>query len=333
MKKSFLLIALLCVTTLSFAQTSTLTATLKHGDNITAFYGINALVEAHEAASAGDVITLSSGTFNPTYINRAITLRGAGCVDDPELSTGLTNISGRTSFNIENVDQHMTIEGIYFTEILVERLYSPTFIRCNVGYITSNYGDCLVDAHFFNCIFKTFRTYGSKNTLFENCIIHEIYWNSDFGSDQPVTAYNSYLKLGCSFNKLIVHNCIIVPNGFNMNTGNYGYSEAYNCVSICNEGSMFDCPAHDCWENKTFAETFASFTGEDYDWATEQLILTDYAASTFLGPDGTQVGVHGGSLPYAARPTYMVPARTSADHETTPDGKLNVHIEVISESK
>lgn len=325
--------ALLCATMLSFAQTSTLTATLKHGDNITAFYGINALVEAHEAASAGDVITLSSGTFNPPYINRAITLRGAGCVDDPELSTALTNISGKTTFNVEDGDLHTTIEGIYFTEIGVEHLYSPTFIRCNVGYLCSNYGDCLVDAHFINCIFKTYRTYGSKNILFDNCIIHEIYWNYDYGSDQPVTAYNSYLNMGCSFNKLIVHNCILVSNGYNMNTSNFGYSEAYNCVSICNEGSMFNCPTHDCWENKSFTDIFASFNGEDYDWDTEQLILTDYAASTYLCPDGTQIGVHGGSLPYAARPTYMVPARTSADHETTPDGKLNVHIEVISESK
>ena len=108
--------ALLCATMLAFAQTSTLTATLKHGDNITAFYGIDAFVEAHEAAVAGDVITLSSGTFNPPYINRAITLRGAGCVDDPELSTALTSISGRTSFNVEDGDQHMTIEGIHFTD-------------------------------------------------------------------------------------------------------------------------------------------------------------------------------------------------------------------------
>ena len=333
MKKASLLFALLCVSTLIFAQTETQTATLKHGDNITAYYGNRALIEAEAAAEEGDIITLSSGTFQPTEITKAIILRGAGCETDSETLTPLTDISGKTIFNVETESHSMTIEGIYFNEIQVKKLYSPIVIRCNIRYITSDYGERLVDAHFINCRFQTFRTYGSKNTLFDNCIIWDIYYNGDFGAAETVTAYNSYLKLSCSFNRMILHNCIIVSENQTMNIGNNGFSAAYNCVNICSEGSVFACPAFDCWENKTFTDLFATFQGDNSDWTHERLLLTEAAAAQYLGEDGTEVGIHGGTLPYASRPTYMVPNKTTADHQTTPDGKLNVHIDVIFENK
>jgi hypothetical protein len=52
-----------------------------------------------------------------------------------------------------------------------------------------------------------------------------------------------------------------------------------------------------------------------------------------LGDDGTQVGIYGGTMPYNARPTYMTPYRSTVDHQSTPDGKLKVNIEVINEGK
>ena len=118
-----------------------------------------------------------------------------------------------------------------------------------------------------------------------------------------------------------------------MNTGNNGFSAAYNCVNICSEGSVFSCPAFNCWEHKTFTDLFATFNGDDSDWTHEKFLLTEAAAAMYLGEDQTEVGIHGGSLPYASRPTYMVPNKTTADHQTTPDGKLNVHIDVIFENK
>ena len=104
----------LCVSTMIFAQTTTQTAMLKHGNNITAYYGLDAFIEANAAAQDGDIITLSSGTFSPTTITKAITLRGAGCVSDAELMTFPTTITGQVYASIPDVENTLTIEGVYF---------------------------------------------------------------------------------------------------------------------------------------------------------------------------------------------------------------------------
>ena len=57
---------------------SSLVATLNHEGNISAYYGINALSEAHSAAVNGDIISLSSGSFTACNLYKAITIRGAG---------------------------------------------------------------------------------------------------------------------------------------------------------------------------------------------------------------------------------------------------------------
>ena len=81
MKKFFIsLVALVCAA-MCFAQSSRL-ATLSHDGKVTTFYGAFALRDAHDAASNGDVITLSSGTFNAVTIKKALTIRGAGMVID-----------------------------------------------------------------------------------------------------------------------------------------------------------------------------------------------------------------------------------------------------------
>lgn len=72
-----LLVLALLTGTLAQAQTS-LMATLNHEGTISTFYGARALQQAHQAAASGDVITLSSGTFQAENITKAVTVRGAG---------------------------------------------------------------------------------------------------------------------------------------------------------------------------------------------------------------------------------------------------------------
>ena len=64
MKKLILsLIAAIALGVGAMAQDSRV-ATLQHGTNIKAYYGPNALAEAHKGAVDGDIITLSAGEFN-----------------------------------------------------------------------------------------------------------------------------------------------------------------------------------------------------------------------------------------------------------------------------
>ncbi len=87
MKKLFFLMAAIMVVTMSFAQSSTL-ATLSHNGQMSIFYGSDALKSAHDAAQHGDVITLSSGTFNGVTITKALTIRGAGMMANMETKSG-----------------------------------------------------------------------------------------------------------------------------------------------------------------------------------------------------------------------------------------------------
>ena len=56
--------------------------------------------------------------------------------------------------------------------------------------------------------------------------------------------------------------------------------------------------------------------------------LTDTAAKTYLGLDGTQVGIYGGNLPYDENPTIPQITKCNVAAKSTADGKLSVDIEV-----
>ena len=72
-------------------------------------------------------------------------------------------------------------------------------------------------------------------------------------------------------------------------------------------------------------ETFAGTV--DYN---EEYQLKSEIATSFLGNDGTEVGIHGGMNPYNSRPPYMIIKNTEVAGRTTEDDKLNVQIHLIS---
>ena len=125
---------LLCVSSMIFAQLQTQVATLKHGSNINVFYGQDAFKDAYTAAASGDIITLSSGTFNATNIEKPITLRGAGCMDDEEQNTLATVIPGTVYVNISDASNYLTIEGIIFEgDFQFNYLINEYMVYCSAG--------------------------------------------------------------------------------------------------------------------------------------------------------------------------------------------------------
>ena len=321
MKKASLLFVLLCVSTLIFAQTTTQTATLKHGDNITAYYGPDALIAAHTAAQTGDVITLSSGSFNSLEITKAITIRGAGCTYDPETGTSPTVITGWAHFSFAGDEtRHLTIEGIQFPEQTEQTdfLYGK-FIRCHIG--TMRVGR-IENALFIDCFIKQFYANAAKNITFINSVVWQV-WNCD--DNRPLTFQNCVF--GKTYPKRVsATNCIVNTNEYLGATNTF-----VNCIFIRTSGYN-DANIINCTKYESFVDICETFHGNDPDF-DEMFILKNYIANNFLGDDGTEISIHGGTMPYGTRPTYMTPYRNTVDHESTPAGKLNVHIEVIDEGK
>ena len=80
-------------------------------------------------------------------------------------------------------------------------------------------------------------------------------------------------------------------------------------------------------------ETFVNWTANFSALINERFILKSDFATSFLGNDGTEVGIHGGEAPYNPRPNYMVLKQCNVANQSTIDGKLSVEIQVVSEGE
>ena len=92
-------------------------AVLRHNDSTSVFYGQTAFVQAYVAATHGDIITLSAGTFTaPSYIRKGITVRGNGAVGDAARKSFGTYFM--ENFNVYYLGDSLqfSAEGIYFDD-------------------------------------------------------------------------------------------------------------------------------------------------------------------------------------------------------------------------
>lgn len=323
-----LFVLLLVVVGAKNALAQTQVATLQHGEDISVYYGANAFVEAHEAAQTGDIITLSSGTFTPTDITKAITLRGAGCAIDTVTDTQPTIFSNSINLNVTDTENFLTVEGIKFANYMnFGTLNNPQFNRCNffsIGVSYSFSSPTMNNAQFVNCIIKTFYFNYVTNPIFINCVVW--YPVSSQSGSTPLF-YNSIMRTPSSAFSAI--NSIVC--GYNLPSS---VSSCTNCIGIYQYGNMFvNCNATGCITYSSYEEVFESFTGGSSLSFEESFALKDEIATGFLGTDGTQVGIYGGTMPYSTRPFYMAPARYNVSNKSNNEGKLNVGIEIITEGE
>lgn len=350
MKKFFLSLAVAFVgATGGFAQSSML-ATLTHDGQVSTFYGATALKQAHEAAVSGDVVTLSSGTFVATDITKALTIRGAGMGIDTLSQTEPTVISGDFKINIpETTDEarsgtvahRLTLEGIYHNQTIryegtlknamflkcrlktvtygssnIRKLKDASFIHCRIAEQLYLYDDC--SASCVNCAIQGPQSYSSSTSNFEfmNCVI------SSGGLDN---VHSSSFK-----------NCVLRYSGSpNMYYGDIeSGNTAYNCVYHGGNSNPFENITNST--NKKvddIKELFKTYAGQNLgNLDSETFELTDAAKTKYLGMDGTtQVGIHGGSLPFDPVPSNPQITKCNVAAKSTADGKLSVDIQINSE--
>ena len=355
MKKIFLSLALiLSFTGAVFAQTSML-ATLSHEGEITVFYGANALKEAHAVAQHGDAITLSSGSFNATNITKAITLRGAGMEIDTLKNTYPTIINGDFSILIgDSVSKKLTIEGIYSDGNITIRngLNNASFLKNRLKYIAytasdattkyqnNRYIHCKVVDNFIapdnsdNSSFSFTNSYicsienNNCNSIFTNCIIKNSYYSGYSSNNNRIINSLTY----CTF-----YNCILIGTDSSLGSINILHStnQAYNCIATnilatnctnSNTHTFYNIPnqTNSCIQSIT--SVFKSFNLTYKDDETFELV--DNIKTKYTGTDGTEIGIHGGSLPFSPTPTNPQITKCNVASRSTADGKLSVDIEV-----
>ena len=306
-------------------------ATLQHNDTITGvFYGQNAFVSAHNAAIDGDVITLSSGTFQSCEINKSITIHGAGYIYDSITQVTPTIISGTFYIKASNI----SFEGIKFTGEIYCGYNGPnmnnnSFNKCIINVInnwTNYHNNVMSDFQFVNCIINSFNFQHFIGTSIVNSVVKiDEYIRSDMYN---LNTFNNSIVLfenGKPIQDLIAYNSIIATvSGHEISNCTF-----FNCIGIeTGETLLFEGQtAQNVMEVDSYEDVFETFDGTiSYDNIYQ---LKNDIASSFLGHDGTEVGIYGGITPYKTRPPYMILKNCNVAGQTDENKKLNVEMELI----
>lgn len=317
MKKFFVylmaVVAMAVCSVSAFAQ-NTLVATLTHGDEVSMFYGTNALQQACSAATHGDVINLSGGKFQSTKITKAVAVRGTGIHDANP--TCIVN-----DFDVEipaNVTEKLSFEGCRITNTITIKgtLSNAYFLKNSLAGVSVFSSNGKMD-----------------NGMFVNC---DVYRMSLYGQS-TAQIINSYVEQFSNSGKLASFvNCVINTNGY---AHVYKCCQFVNCIMYGMSGGQFPstCSAMNCVDvsgyknalNNISLKENCSYAGMDiFQESNVWKDLTDEAKAKYLGIDGTPVGKFGGMIPYNMTPSYPQITKMNVAAKTTADGKLSVEIGV-----
>lgn len=349
MKKILLSFVAFVFATVCLAQGSLL-ATLSHEGEISAYYGASALKAALTAAADGDVITLSSGQFTAVNITKAITLRGAGMSisKDSTNTHESTIIQGNFQINLaDSLQGRIIMEGLYVNGNVtyVGTLKNAQFLKCrfnglgysngkitNTSFIHCRFADfCYIaansNASFINCVVNGIeQTNTTSNIEMANCFVH---FSATSNDATPKYCLNTYFK-NCILT--YYNNSLYATSSYYLPTS----CTAYNCIGLAASNySIFSNIAYknntNTWigtNGTTIFKTYKDFNTKILISDSEAFELTDEAKAKYLGVDGTQVGIHGGNLPYNEQPSTPQITKCNVAAKSTADGKLSVEIEV-----
>ncbi len=321
MKKLFLTLMVSIITcAIAQAQTS-LVATLSHEGSATAYYGAEALTNAVAAAQNGDVITLSSGSFNAATIGKSITVRGAGMAVSEK--GGLpTIITGNMNVGTDNV----SLEGLYINETLTVSGYTNTnlsVVKCRMNTLTYSGAGNAYNNRFIHCkIASSIYTYNNASLTMANCVICNPGGNGRYNISNSVLLYTGGNYWPSTIRNSSIYNSLIYCSA---NDSKYS-----STVVLINNVGNSDV----LWANSTivsngtvedFFSLFKDFDGTYTDDTTFELSTTGAA---YLGADDSQVGIYGGSLPFDPVPTNPQITKAKVAAKSSADGKLSIELEV-----
>ena len=303
MKKFLLSIIALCCTMAAGAQqTDQISAVLQvEGETPQAFYGASALKSAIEAApDKGGIITLSSGQFSPVTINKCVRIYGSGFQAIDSLDVYQTNISGDCTVNIpeEIASPHdIVIEGVYFnTDLLIKSAVDGlTLIKSSVGnYDTSA---------------PATRCGITQSYIRGNVIAHQMFIQNSwlgariipFDDGSSIVIDHSILRAGgyfYNYNDRFTCRNSILWTSYRLSNQTYNF-----CVSPNNIAFNGNAGCSDNWYNVGGSNVFKDADNADY---TTDRTFELKSPETYIGNDGTQVGVHGGAYPWNKAPSTPV---------------------------
>ncbi|HOU95281.1 MAG TPA: hypothetical protein PLN06_01465 [Bacteroidales bacterium] len=311
-------------------------AALHSPTNVQLFTGVNAFINAYSASVSGDTIYLSGGSFAvPATIDKKLLIFGAGHYPDSTVVTGRTVLQSTLNlgenadgFHLEGIEingdliftndkdiNNVTVKYCKINNVKIDGTTNPStnllFIRNVVNsFMLRNAIYVLISNNIIGSISES---YG--NTISNNIYLSSVYggygWYYLFGRDNNTIINNIFLETygtGVSGSGNIFRNNLFVTS-----TPEYGTSptESGNYTGVLQ------------------ADIFVNQTGQTFNYTHDYHLKNP---GIYIGTDGTQVGIYGGTYPYK---DGGVPSNPHIRFEniapTTNNGILNVEIKVSAQ--
>ena len=307
----------------AFSQAEDTKVILQSGAATTIYDGTN-ISTAIGAAKKGDILYLSEGTYDSFTIDKEILVRGVG---------ENTWIEGDVTISIPN---NATLTQAVLEGVNVSGTINITQPATNLIIRNTKVKDVKVNG-------------ALSNGLIDRCWITGTLFLNDYTND--TTVKNSKVKWisagSLTYNKCTFLNCNI---GYKSNVTTAAIFT--NCIIGCHgDWSYFD-QTYNSWisglgtmESSVFTNTLFNtrdgaigssstqtgcFFVDDRDGVCNSSTLESrYDLSNYLGTDGTQVGVYGGTTPFTLDPQVAKVTESTFTVDTT-NKKLSVKLKVAA---
>lgn len=290
-------------------------AMLVHNDQVTLYDG-DQIQSAINAASDGDVIYLTLGTFKPFNVTKKVTIRGTGetSIIDGNVSISIPGSPKLTSPVMDGLAVSGTVTvGAQVDDMILRKCKIANFgISAQIDgavldrcYITntltlSSYikGMTIVNTKLNDIKANSGAT---QNTTFVNCNIWRIYVANFSG-----TIINSIIQYSVNNNGNYNATDSNILSTVLLNTLWYSYSKyvTIGSSSVAQNCYYLSSSTQFTYNNSTYYGLLNPLC--ECIFSTSQLQSKGY-----LGTDGTVVGIYGGETPYTLVPS--VPKVTSSD--------------------
>lgn len=333
MKKTLLILASIAIAITMNAQV----IALHSNTGVQIFKGNSALGDAYAAAQNADTLYLSGHTFSPPpAFDKQLTIFGAGHYMDSTLATGKTFINGNIILS-ENADGFY-LEGVELTgnfSFSTNQAVDYVIIkRCKINGSFSVVGNLTNPSTNLSLIGNVFISSLNIQNAINVFISNNIIAQTIGGTNGNVISNNIILYSNSS-------SSVYYING-NSNTLENNIFIGYrisNGMGNVYRNNLFVSPTQlygttpttiGNYINIPQANIFVNQTGTTFDYAHDYHLQ---APNTYLGTDGSEVGIYGGLFPYKEgavplNPHIRVKNIASA---TDSNGDLNIQIQVAAQ--
>lgn len=324
--------------TIAIAMTMTMNAqtiALHSSTGVQIIKGNNALALAYTAAQNGDTLYLSGHTFTPPgAFDKQLTIFGAGHYVDSTLATGKTFINGSVTLN-QNADLFY-LEGVEITGnfnlATNQSINNVTIKRCKINGNTDVLGGLSNPSTDLALIGNVFIGAINLSNATSVLIANNIIQNGFFPSNGNQISNNIFFNMSTSYyiygdNNVINNNIFLLPN-ISPSTGN-----SYNNNLFVAASPIYGTTPTAIGNYTGIAQTaiFVNQTGHAFDYTHNYHLQ---APTTYLGTDGSQVGIYGGTFPYKEGAVPLNPhiQLKNIAPTTNANGDLQIQIQVEAQN-